>query len=191
MERNSSKPNEERIRRLALHGIFVSVIAMLTLFASVPLPTGAGGAYLNAGDAAIYAAAYVLGPVGGFITASIGSAVADMLHGAMIYVPATFIIKGLMGLIAGFLYKRIRHFAPLIAGIIMPVGYFAYEFLFFRESALFGLWTNAIQYAFGVIASAVLLIALERARAVTPWWERTTKEETKKERQDDNTGKDA
>ncbi|MCR5808275.1 MAG: ECF transporter S component [Clostridiales bacterium] len=192
MRTNGERPNEEKIGNLAKHGIFIAVIAMLTLFASIPLPAGSGGAYLNAGDAAIYVASYVLGPVGGMITAAIGSAAADMLHGSMIYAPATFIIKGLMGLCAGFLYKRIRHGAPLAAGMIMPAGYFAFEFVLFRESALFGLWTNAIQYAFGVLASTVLIMALERARAVTPWWERKNAASYKTcDTDDENNGKEA
>ena len=189
MENN--RIDENKIKTLAKYGVFTAIIAMLTLFASIPLPSGAGGAYLNAGDAAIYVAAYMLGPVGGFVTAAVGSAVADMLHGAMIYAPATFIIKGLMGLVAGFLYKRIRHGAPLVAGMIMPAGYFLFEFILFRESALFGLWTNAIQYAFGVIASTVLLIALERARAVTPPWKKGKDGEPEEETNENKPGKDA
>lgn len=167
--REDENLSNDRIRSLAMHGVFLAVIAMLTLFASVPLPAGTGGAYINAGDAAIYAAAYVLGPVGGAVTAALGSALADVLHGAMIYAPVTLVIKGLMGLIAGLLFKRLRHGAPPVAGLVMPAGYFLFEYLLYgRGTALFGLWTNAIQYVFGVVAGILLITALGKTRAVQP-----------------------
>ncbi len=158
------KTTDEKIRTLALHGLFTAIIAVLTLFASIPLPAGSGGAYLNAGDVAIYAAAYVLGPVGGMITAAVGSALADILHGAVVYAPATLVIKGLMALIAGLIFKRSRVFAPITAGLVMPLGYFLFELpLYGIGTALFGLWTNAIQYAFGALAGIPIVYALKKA----------------------------
>ena len=158
----NNRVNDGHVKTLALYGVFTAAIALLTLFASIPLPAGSGGAYLNAGDAAIYAAAWALGPIGGAVTAGVGSALADILHGSVVYAPATLIIKALMGLLTGLLLKRVRLAAPAIAGLVMPAGYFAFEYLVYRESAVFGLWTNAIQYVFGVAAGIVLIAALSR-----------------------------
>lgn len=160
---NAMKTSDEKIKRLAVHGIFTALIGVLTLFASVPLPVGSGGAYLNAGDAAIYASAYVLGPVGGMITAAVGSALADVLHGAVVYAPATLVIKGLMGFLAGLIFKKSRYLAPPVSGLVMPAGYFLFEIILYGvETALFGLWTNAIQYAFGAAAGILIVLALSR-----------------------------
>lgn len=156
------KANDKKIKRIALIGMFAAVIGLLTFFVSIPLPVGSAGAYLNAGDAAVYLSAYVLGPVGGALASAIGSTLADVLHGAAMYAPATFIIKGLMGLVCGLLLKRLRGFAPAIAGLIMPAGYFAYEYLVLKAGAVYGLWTNAIQYVFGVISGVILIKALGR-----------------------------
>lgn len=165
--------SNERIRSLALHGMLTAVIAMLTLFASVPLPVGSGGAYLNAGDAAVHLAAYVLGPIGGAVTAGVGSALADILHGAAVYAPATFIIKALMAFICGHLTKRMRYAAPAISGLVMPIGYFLFELVLYgKAAALPGLWMNGIQYAFGTIAGALLIAALPRSDRHFPYWER-------------------
>lgn len=162
----------QTIRRLALHGIFAAVIAMLTLFASVPLPVGSGGAYLNAGDAAIYLASAALGPWGAAVTAAFGSALADLLHGAIVYAPATLVIKGLMGMLSGLLWRKLRYGSFAAAGIVMPAGYFIFEMLLYGSgTALFGLWTNAIQYVFGVMAGALLTVALIRSKALRPYWE--------------------
>ena len=163
------KTNDGKINKLALHGLFTAIIAVLTLFASIPLPVGSGGAYLNAGDAAVFTAAFALGPFGGAVAAAVGSALADVLHGALIYAPATLVIKGLMALIAGLIFKRSRLekgrtvLAPAVGGLVMPAGYFVYELLLYGlGTALYGLWTNAIQYAFGVAAGAVIVAALKK-----------------------------
>ena len=162
---NKTSAGDRRIRRLVIYGLLTALIAMLTLFASFPLPLGEGGAYLNAGDTAIYLTAYLIGPIGGMITAAVGSAIADLLHGAAIYAPATLVIKGLMGLICGALFKRIKYAAPPVAGLIMPLGYFAFEYaLFGSAAALYGLWTNAIQYAFGVIVGIAAIAFAVKAR---------------------------
>ena len=157
--KNERGMTDSAVGRLAAYGLMTAVIAVLTLFASIPLPTGSGGAYLNAGDVAVYFSAWLFGPLGGAATAAVGSALADLLHGSAIYAPATFIIKGLMGLLCGLLFKKIKCGALPIAGLVMPTGYFAYEYLLYDISAaLYGLWTNAIQYTFGVVAGIVLIV---------------------------------
>ena len=97
----------------------------------------------------------------------VGSALADVLHGSPIYAPATLVIKALMGLVCGLLLKKLRRVPPFIAGLIMPADYFAFEAaLYGSAAALFGLWTNAIQYAFGAFAGLLLFMAFERAGIV-------------------------
>ena len=156
MNRNNKN---DSVRTVVTYGIMTAIIAVLTLFASIPLPVGSGGAYLNAGDAAVYASAYILGPWGGAVVSALGSALADILHGAAVYAPVTLVIKGLMALVCGLLLKKLRRIPPVIAGLIMPAGYFAFEaILYGSETALFGLWTNAIQYTFGVVAGIVLIV---------------------------------
>lgn len=167
MKKRSENMDRIKIKTVVTYGLLTAVIAVLTLFASIPLPVGDGGAYLNAGDAAVYASAYILGPVGGAIVSGVGSALADVLHGSPIYAPATLVIKALMGLVCGLLLKKLRRVPPFIAGLIMPAGYFAFEAaLYGAATALFGLWTNAIQYAFGAFAGLLLFMAFERAGIV-------------------------
>ena len=165
MEHPSGKNKyDSRVRTLAVCGLFTAIITVLTLFASVPLPVGNGGAYLNAGDAAVFASAYVLGPYWGAVVSGLGSALADILHGSAIYAPATLVIKALMALTCGLMIRRLRGGAAFIAGLIMPLGYCAFEWMIFdKTAALTGLWMNAIQYAFGAIAASLIFCALRRA----------------------------
>lgn len=165
--KTKNRETEADIKRLVVYAMLTAIVALLTLFASIPLPVGDGGAYLNAGDAAVYASAYILGPVGGAVVSGLGSAIADVLHGSVIYAPVTLVIKAVMALICGALLKKLRRVPPFAAGLVMPVGYFAYEAaLYGAETALFGLWTNLIQYAFGSAAGMLLFIAFERAGVV-------------------------
>ena len=167
MNRSSEKQSNDSIRSVVMHGIMTAIIAVLTLFASIPLPVGSGGAYLNAGDAAVYASAYILGPWGGAVVSALGSALADLLHGAAVYAPVTLVIKGLMALVCGLMLKKLKRIPPVFAGLIMPAGYFAFEaILYGKETALFGLWTNGIQYAFGTAAGILLIISLEKSGIV-------------------------
>lgn len=164
MKNKNRKTNDERISAVTVFGLMTAIVTVLTLFISVPLPISSEAAYLNAGDAAVYASAYLLGPAGGAVVSAVGSALADVLHGGVIYVPATFIIKGLMALFCGLMLKRLRGWSAFIAGLIMPLGYFAYECLLFGSSAaLAGVWGNLIQYAFGSAAGALLFAAFKRA----------------------------
>lgn len=165
-EKNGYNSNDH-VRSIVMHGILTAIVAVLTLFASVPLPVGSGGAYLNAGDAAVYASAYVLGPWGGALVSALGSALADLLHGAVVYAPVTLVIKGAMALVCGLLLKRMKRLPPFIAGVIMPAGYFVFEAaLYGTETALFGLWTNGIQYAFGSLAGMLIFHALDNSGVV-------------------------
>ena len=164
MKKAGKKINDEKISAVTVFGLMTAIVTVLTLFISVPLPVSSEAAYLNAGDAAVYASAYLLGPWGGAAVSSVGSALADVLHGGMIYVPATLIIKGLMAMLCGLMLKKLRGGAAFIAGLVMPLGYFAYECaLFGSPAALAGVWGNAVQYVFGSAAGCLLFAAFKRA----------------------------
>ena len=97
--------HDEKIKRLTLAGLMCAVVVITTMFAAVPIP-GVQGAYANAGDAAVYASAYLLGWPWGVMVAAVGSGLADLLLGSALYAPATLVIKGLMALIAAKLLKK-------------------------------------------------------------------------------------
>lgn len=71
------------------------------------------------------------------LAGGIGSAFADLLGGYFIYVPITFVIKGLIALIAGLIYQKIgktqksRYIGVVLGGItdivLVAGGYFLCE----------------------------------------------------------------
>lgn len=153
--------------------IFAALFAALTCVATmvIKIPTPLGG-YIHAGDAVVVLAAFMLGPVWGALAAGLGSALADIVSGYVLYAIGTFVIKALVALIAGWLLTRKavkNKFAKaLIAGIIgeivMVGGYMLYEavFLGFGVAAAANIPMNAIQGAFGAIAGAALFVALSK-----------------------------
>ena len=146
------------VKKLALGGMLSAVILAMTIGMHVPVP--ATGGYVHLGDGFIFLTAAVLGPYAA-LAAGIGSALADLLGGYFIYIPATFVIKAAMGLIAGKFAVhcgRIRRtIVFVIAELVMVLGYFAFEWALYGGAAALGaVLPNLVQGAFGVILGLIL-----------------------------------
>ena len=89
-------------QRLVLTALLTALVAVVTFFVRVPI----GAGYFNFSDAAVYIAAFLLGPLGGFIAGGVGPALADLAAGYAAFAPLTFLAHGLQGLAAGHLALR-------------------------------------------------------------------------------------
>ena len=157
-------------KKLILSALFMALTIVSTMFIRVPLLLG----YVNLGDAFVFLSAFILGPILGVVIAGVGSAVAD-LFGYISYAPGTLIIKTAMALVACLLYKLLikstkkKLLAEIVAGVvgtlIMAVGYFIYETLFFSTAiiALMNLPWNLLQGAIGIIVSVIIMRILSSA----------------------------
>ena len=160
----------ENLRKLVWAGLFTAFATVATMIIQVPSPTGG---YVNAGDAIVLVSAFILGPWWGAAAAGLGSALADLIAGYVVYAPATLIIKGLMALTAGFILQQSRDnpsigktiLAGVAAEIIMILGYYIFT------ATILGLgWAgslaeipgNSIQAIFGIACGTVLYLALIR-----------------------------
>ena len=155
--------HDEKIKRLTLAGLMCAIVVITTMFAAVPIP-GVQGAYANAGDAAVYAAAYLLGWPWGVAVAAVGSGLADILLGSALYAPATLVIKGLMALIAAKLLRKGGMRIPrlLVSGIVMVAGYFAYECIIYGASvAVLSVPANLIQAVLGAVLGSIIIKGIE------------------------------
>ena len=167
----------DSIKKLVLASLFAAFTFVATLI-HIHVP-GMQTGYVNLGDCLVIVSAVLLGPVYGSLAGGIGSALTDFLHGYVIYVPATFIIKTLMGIAVCFIYKlaskdkdkyNLKVFPLILGGVfaelIMVCGYFLYEGLFivnFAGAAL-GIFGNCIQGVFGVICSILVLKVLKKTK---------------------------
>jgi len=147
--------DKKRIRMIAYGGILTGLVLVATMF--LQIPNGQGG-YVNLGDGVIFASALILGPFAG-VVAALGSVFSDLFLGYAQYAPATLIIKGLMGLVAGLLLrygqKKSRYFYTafvfVICEAIMIGGYFTFETMLFGiQYALPNILPNIIQAIAGI-----------------------------------------
>lgn len=163
---------DKTIRKLVLSAMFAALSCAATMVIQIPIATG----YLNFGDSLCLLAGWILGPWYGFAAAGLGSALADLLAGYGAYVPATFVIKGLVALIAALLLRLVRKagmpavwqlaLSALPAEAAMVLGYFAFETLVLGETAAAAaaVPNNLLQAAAGI----VLAVLLEQAVCRVP-----------------------
>jgi len=155
-----------KVKTLTMTALMAAVIFVVTYIVRIPMPIAAGG-YINIGDTAVYVAAALLGGPGGMVSAAIGSALADLTAGYVIYILPTAIVKGLMGYVCGKLMERAgfaRFFiASVIGGAIMVGGYAAFDTVLFNvNQAVAGLPFNGIQWVCGVAAAIAFYPAVTR-----------------------------
>ena len=104
--------------------VIASLLAALTCIATmiIKIPTPLKG-YINLGDCVVLTVGWLLPPSYAFLAAGLGSAFADIFSGYITYAPATFVIKGLMALIAFFGYKilskKLGTQASRIVGVVV------------------------------------------------------------------------
>ncbi|MBQ3180367.1 MAG: ECF transporter S component [Firmicutes bacterium] len=149
---------ENKVKILTVGGLMAALIAVATGYLKIPTAIG----YFHLGDGFIFMAAALLGPYGA-LAAAIGSALADLLASYFIYAPVTFVIKGLMGLIAAFCLNKqsslpTQIIVMVLAEVLMVLGYFLFECLIYDYAAASAvIITNAMQGIIGVVFGTLLI----------------------------------
>ena len=163
------------LKKLILAALFAALSCVATM--SIRIPTPGTGGYIHPGDAIVILSGVILGPVWGFLAGGIGSALSDLIGGYFIYVPITFVIKGLVALAAGPLYQKVgknqksRYIAVILSGvadiILVAGGYFVCEFFIYGAGAAASIPANIIQGVGGLVISCILypiLISIPNVR---------------------------
>ena len=160
---------KEVTKKLVFTALFTALTCVATMIIKIPSPLKG---YINLGDCMVLAAGWLLCPFYGFIAAGLGSALADLFSGYLVYAPATFVIKGLMALCAYWLFNVLcgkagnfpsRIISGIIAEIIMVAGYFLFEgFLYGFAPSLVNIPANAVQGAVGLVLGVIIVKALEK-----------------------------
>ncbi|MBE7042055.1 MAG: ECF transporter S component [Ruminococcaceae bacterium] len=147
-----------KIKKLVMAAVFAALTFVGTSIIKIPTING----YIHPGDGFVLLAGFLLGPIYGACSAGIGSALADLLGGYGVYVPGTFVIKGITALAAALIYQRKKSFPLALSGaivgeLLMALGYLIYETLIFGEGAWASVPGNLVQGAGGVVISLLLL----------------------------------
>ncbi|MBS7652156.1 MAG: ECF transporter S component [Candidatus Bathyarchaeia archaeon] len=154
---------------LAASSIMAALVCVATIFIIVPIPATQG--YFNVGDAMVMVAALTFGPLVGAAAGGIGSSLADIIMGYSFFAPYTLVIKGLEGLLAGWIYSRWKErgrlmilLAWLAGGTVMVTGYFVVEYsiLGYGAGAFVELPFNMVQMAVAGIVGIPVSMALKK-----------------------------
>ena len=157
--------------KVALVAIMTAITVVFTLFVRVPTPTTKG--YFNLCDVAIYFCAFSFNPLVAFISAGVGTALADMISGYAQWAPISFIVHGAEGLIVALLLRRNRNavrkiLASTIGVVIVAGGYFL-----IGGAVLTGFTTASIEVPMNIVQASVgavigFAVSLAVAKAYPP-----------------------
>ena len=149
--------------------LMAAMACVATMVIKIPTPMQG---YLNLGDCIVLLSGWILAPGYGFLAAGLGSALADVFSGYVVYAPATFAIKGLMALVAFATFrlwnKRIgklpsQLLGGVLAEITMVMGYYVFEgFMYGFIPSAVNIPANAVQGVAGLLLGIVLVKVFER-----------------------------
>ncbi len=161
-------------QKIVVTSLMMGLIIVCTMFIRIPIPLTTG--YVHLGDAMIYLSVLILGWRYASIAAAFGSTLGDLLSGFAMWAPWTFVIKGLMALITGFILVELNKsnkFTPTTrnimamvpGGILMVIGYFV------AEGVMYGSWIapwigvpwNIGQFVTGIIIAILLSKAVGKS----------------------------
>lgn len=155
--------------KVALVAIMTAITVVFTLFVRVPTTKG----YFNLCDVAIYFCAFSFNPLVAFISAGVGTALADMISGYAQWAPISFIVHGAEGLIVALLLRRNRNavrkiLASTIGVVIVAGGYFL-----IGGAVLTGFTTASIEVPMNIVQASVgavigFAVSLSVAKAYPP-----------------------
>ena len=147
-------------------GIAAALVFAATFLFKIPSPNG----YVHLGDSMIFISIVFLGMKKGALSGSIGAALADALGGYVQWIIPTFMIKGIMSLIVGFIAYKLfpqKKFAWIIGSVfggMLQIGLYAAVKipLYDMTYALVSLPGDTIQTVFGIVSAVVVVGAMEK-----------------------------
>ena len=163
-----------KTKKIVVAALIASLTCVATMLIKIPSPLKG---YLNLGDGIVLLAGWLLSPGYGFAAAGLGSALADLLSGYVVYAPVTFLIKGAMALVAFFCFRWMSKFfgrlpsrivGGILAELLMIGGYFVFEgFLYGFAPSVINIPANAVQGVAGIILGVLLIKIFEKANITT------------------------
>lgn len=179
MKKGTSKKNVSK--QIAFTAVFAALCFVGTYVTTVPMAVG----NVNFGDVFVLLAGWFLGPLYGAVAAGVGSCLADVISGYVIYAPATFIIKAFDAFVSylvwTFLKKVIKNekldflprvLAALVGEVWMIAGYFLFEGVFMVgfAGALANIPFNSIQGSVCLVGATLLTAALYPVKQIKSYF---------------------
>ena len=151
----------------------MALTCVVTMLIAIPVPATEG--YVNFGDTILMIAGGLFGPLSGFLVGGMGSALADLFLGYTHWVPFTFLIKGVEGLLMGLLWYRywkqtktrkvslFLMLSTVLSALWMVLGYFLAEtILYTMPVAILSIPNNAIQGGVSAVLAVCGISVLQK-----------------------------
>lgn len=162
-----------KTQKIVIAAMLAALTCIATMIIKIPSPLKG---YLNLGDRVVLLSGWLLSPLYGFLAAGLGSGLADLISGYGVYVPATFIIKGVMAIAAYFGFRFLQNkvtnisariVSGIVAELIMVFGYYVFEgFLYGFGASLVNIPANAVQGVAGLIIGTILVKIFEKSKII-------------------------
>ncbi len=170
-------------KKIVLTALMIALVFLITYLPFLHIPSPIAQGYFNIGDSVIMIAAILLGRSSGLAAGALGSALADLLGGYVLFAPFTFIVKGIEGYIVGVIANKkgevmpsvIRRIIALIVGaIVMAAGYLFFELTVIRlidkslavAAVVAELPGNLIQGGVSAVIAYVFVAVLEKTKVI-------------------------
>ena len=162
-----------KTQKIVIAAMLAALTCIATMIIKIPSPLKG---YLNLGDCVVLLSGWLLSPLYGFLAAGLGSGLADLISGYGVYVPATFIIKGVMAIAVYFGFRFLQNkvtnisariVSGIVAELIMVFGYYVFEgFLYGFGASLVNIPANAVQGVAGLIIGTILVKIFEKSKII-------------------------
>ncbi len=160
---------KSKTQKIVFSALLASLVCVATMIIKIPSPLKG---YLNLGDCVVLLCGWTLPPMYAFLAAGIGSALADLFAGYVVYAPVTFVIKGIMALIAFYGIKLLNRklgiavstiISAIVAETVMVLGYYVFEgFMYGFIASAVNIPANVVQGVAGVLIGVILYKIFEK-----------------------------
>lgn len=141
-------------KELAYMGVFTAFVAASTMALSAYVAVTGG--YFNVGEIMVYTAAILMGPVIGGFAGGVGSMLSDVALGYAVFAPGTLVIKGIEGIIVGYLANyRFKTVSKLRLNILALVAGLALAFFVWWGGTEY--FTGSMVFTIGISPSTLAL----------------------------------
>lgn len=160
--------NDKKIKNMVYTSLLAALVCVATF--SIKVPSVVTNGYVHLGDGFIFIAVILLGSKNGAWAGSIGAALADVLGGYSHYAIPTFIIKGIMALIMGYVINKMpgdNKFKWIIGAVLgsiwQIIGYYVVGSVMVGSfiSTIMDIPGNVIQSVAGIIVAVIFVAAFK------------------------------
>ncbi|EKQ55527.1 MULTISPECIES: ECF transporter S component [unclassified Clostridium] len=143
--------------------LLTALVFVATAFINVRLPIIASGGLVHLGTVMLFIAAIVFGKEKGAIAGAVGMAIFDLSSGWALWAPFTFVVRGIMGYMVGYITwgnnrngnnLAVNVLAVILSGAWMIAGYYI------TEGILYGNWLSPVASIPGNVTQIVIGLIL-------------------------------